>query len=63
MEGSVAVVVVVDAEVHHGSLVVVVRCSLVGQCRPCLGCWVSVSFVVCANVGVEGFQFLGVLVC
>jgi hypothetical protein len=32
-EGSVAVVVVVE-EVHHGSLVVVVvRCSLAGQCR------------------------------
>ncbi len=59
-EGSVAVVVVVEEEVPHGSLVVVVRCSPVGRCRHRRGCWVSVSFVVCVDVGVGGLQFLGV---
>ncbi len=58
-EGSVAVVVVAEEGVHHGSLVVVVRYSLVGRHRPRHGCWVSVFFV-CDDVGVGGLQSLGV---
>jgi hypothetical protein len=62
-EGSVAVEVVAAEEVRHGSLVVVVRCSLVGWCQHRRGCRVSFSCFVCVGSDVAGVLFLGVVVC
>ena len=65
VEEVVAVVVVAEeavAVVARGTLVLVVvaRRFLDDRCSHPLGCWVSVPFAVCVDVGVGGVLFQGV---